>query len=103
VNVAVADGLAVAVGVGVGDGPDCAQYRPPVLKTLGNPVSPPQTIISVLLQTAVCMDRADGALAVLVPVQLSVPGSYLPPVLKKLPVPADPPQMIISLSVHTAV
>jgi len=37
-------------------------------------------------------------LAVLVAVQLSVPGLYLPPVFKLLP-----PQTIISLPVHTAV
>ena len=35
VGVSVGVGLAVAVGVGVGDGPDCAQYLPPVFRPLG--------------------------------------------------------------------
>jgi hypothetical protein len=70
-------------------------YRPPVLKY------PPQTIISVPVQTAVWKYRPTGALVVLVAVQLSVLGLYLPPVLKLLPL--SPPQTIISLPVHTAV
>ena len=44
-------------------------------------IEPPQTIISLPVQTAVCEVRAVGALAVLVVVQLFVPGLYLPPVL----------------------
>jgi hypothetical protein len=79
--VAVAVGLAVAVGVGVGGGPDCAQYLPPVFKSLVAS-SPPQTIISLPLQTAEWINRAEGALVVVVAVQLSVPGAYLPPVFK---------------------
>jgi hypothetical protein len=73
-------------------------YLPPVLPL------PPQTIISVLVHTAVCWLRAAGALVVLVAVQLSVPGLYRPPVLKKL-LSSHPPQTIISISlpVHTAV
>ena len=43
---------------------------------------PPQTIISLPLQTAVCQYRAEGALVVLVAVQLSVLGLYLPPVFR---------------------
>ena len=43
---------------------------------------PPQTIISVPVQTAVCNIGASGALVVLVAVQLLVLGLYLPPVLK---------------------
>ena len=43
---------------------------------------PPQTIISVPVQTPVCWYRASGALVVLVAVQLSVLGLYLPPVLR---------------------
>ena len=39
---------------------------------------PPQTIISLPVHTAVCPVRAEGALVVLVAVQLSVLGSYLP-------------------------
>ena len=75
--------VAVAVGVGVGVGPpDCAQYLPPVLRTLPTDL-PPQTIISVPVQTAVCCNRATGTLVVLVAVQLSVPGLYLPPVFNK--------------------
>jgi hypothetical protein len=54
VEVGVAVGVAVAVAVGVGVGPDCAQYRPPVFKKNGPlSLSPPQTIISLPLQTAV--------------------------------------------------
>jgi len=45
-------GLAVGAGVGVGVGPDCAQYLPPVLKLVVLLV-PPQTIISLPVQTAV--------------------------------------------------
>jgi len=48
------------------------------------------------------MYRAEGALVVLVAVQLSVLGSYLPPVFKLL-VPLYPPQTIISVPVQTAV
>ena len=43
---------------------------------------PPQTIISLPVHTAVGPSRAEGALVVLVAVQLSVLGLYLPPVLK---------------------
>jgi hypothetical protein len=50
-DLGVGVGLGVAVGVGVGIGPDCAQYLPPVLKLVS--LIPPQTIISLLVQTAV--------------------------------------------------
>ena len=83
VAVGVAVGLGVTVGVGVGVGPDCAQYLPPVLKTL-TLLYPPQTIISPPVQTAACQKRASGAPLVLVAVQISVPGSYLPPVFNEL-------------------
>jgi hypothetical protein len=73
-------------------------YRPPVLSRS----HPPQTIISLPAQTAVCWYRALGALVVLVAVQVSVPGLYLPPVLKTVK-PSTPPHTIISLPVHTAV
>src|SRR6476660_4535737 len=63
--------------------------------------TPPQTIISLPLPTAVRPMRTDGALLVLVAAQLSVLGLYLPPVLNISPAP--PPQMIISLPVQTAV
>ena len=52
VGVDVAVGVGVGEGVGVGSG--CAQYRPPVFKKNGPlSLSPPQTIISLPLQTAV--------------------------------------------------
>jgi hypothetical protein len=52
VGVGVGVGLAVAVGVGLGGGPDWAQYLPPVL--VWDPgTSPPQTIISLPVHTAV--------------------------------------------------
>ena len=45
--------VAVAVGVGVGE-PDCAQYLAPVLVGVAPKMtSPPQTTISLLVQTAV--------------------------------------------------
>jgi hypothetical protein len=76
-------------------------YLPPVF-TLFVPSYPPQTIISLLVQTAVCCVLGEGALVVLVAVQLSVPGLYFPPVFKN-PEILCPPQTIISLPVHTAV
>jgi hypothetical protein len=89
------------VGVGVGVALGWAQYLPPVLsKVWGSP--PLQIIISSPVQTAVWPDRAEGALSMLVPVQLSVLGLYLPPVLKIL-CKSVPPQTIISLPVQTAV
>ena len=46
-------GVGVTVGVGVGVGPDCAQYIPPVLKSVLPPLLvPPHTIISLPAQTA---------------------------------------------------
>jgi hypothetical protein len=100
VNVAVA--VAVAVGVGVGP-VGCAQYLPPVFKKFGPLATPPQTIISLPLQTAVCEFRATGALVVLVAVQVSVLELYRPPLFKRLPLVPVPPQTIISLPVQTAV
>ena len=64
VAVAVAVGVAVVIGVGPG-------------------IIPPHTIISTPVQTAVCWDRAAGALTMLVLVQLFAAGLYLPPVLKE--------------------
>ena len=77
-------------------------YRPPVF-TPTPLLTPPQTIISLPVHTAVCEYRAAGALLVLVAVQLFVPGLYLPPVFKGLLLFPDPPQTIIWLPVHTAV
>ena len=74
-------------------------YRPPVLKNVGPVVTPPQTIISLPVQTAVCCSRMLGAPVVLVGAQLSVLGWYLPPVVDS----GYPPQTSISLPVHTAV
>jgi len=53
VDVAVGLGVAVAVGVAVGVGPDCAQYLPPVFVSLKVESTPPQTIISLPVHTAV--------------------------------------------------
>jgi hypothetical protein len=61
-----------------------------------------QMIISLLVQTDVGKPRADGALVVLVAVQLSVPGLYFPSSFKAMP-PKNPPQTIISLPDQTAV
>jgi hypothetical protein len=79
-------------------------YRPPVLKSIaGQQKMPPQTIISLPVHAAVWESRAEGALAMLVAIQISVLGLYLPPVLQSLNVESAPPQTIISLPVHTAV
>ena len=105
VDVGVEEAVLVAVDVGLGVGvgvPDCAQYLPPVL-SLPPTVPPPQIIISLPVQTAVCKVRACGASMLLVAIQLSLPGSYLPPVLRTLGRPSSPPQTIISMPVHTAV
>jgi hypothetical protein len=51
VDVGLAVGVDVALGVGVGE-PDCMQYLPPVFKNPPSPL-PPQTIILLLVQTAV--------------------------------------------------
>jgi hypothetical protein len=83
----VAVGVAVGVGVGVG---------------VGSPL-PPQTIISLPVQTAVWSVRASGAFVMLMAVQLSVPGSYPKPSLKYSPTIPTPPQTIISLPVQIAV
>src|SRR5205809_362489 len=93
--------IGAGVGVGVGE-PDWAQYLPPVFRQQ----HPPQTIISVPVQTAVWSSVAEGALVVLVAVQLSVMGLYLPPdnsyggSQKRF---VQPPQMIISPLIQTAV
>src|SRR5947208_1598755 len=81
VGVGVRVDVGVGVGVGVGGGPDCAQYLLPVFNRFPSISTPPQTIISLPVQTAVCENRASAAL-VLVAAQLSVLGLYRPPVLK---------------------
>jgi hypothetical protein len=45
-------GVAVTVGVDVGEGANCAQYLPPVFNSLPL-ANPPQTIITLPVQTAV--------------------------------------------------
>ena len=91
----IGEGLGVelgeVVGVAVGVGVDAAL--------------PPQTIISLPVQTAVCPYRAVGAFMMLVAIQLSVPGLYLRPPFKYSPpvLILVPPQTIISLPVQIAV
>ena len=75
-------------------------YRPPVFRA--TPLPPPQTIISLPVQTAVWKNRPLGAPVVLVAVQLSVTGLYLPP-LAGNPETPSPPQTIISLPLQTVV
>jgi hypothetical protein len=67
--------LAVDVGVQVSA---AGSYRPPVLSAK-LPI-PPHTIIRLPDQTAVCLERAEGAFVVDVGAQVSVAGSYRPPV-----------------------
>src|SRR5262245_25924401 len=77
-------------------------YHPPLLmKVLPPMLNPPQTIISVPVQTSECRLRPSGALVMLVAVQLSVLGLYLPPVFTCTFTLASPPQTIISLPVQT--
>jgi len=57
-------------------------YLPPVFRPLQKQSVPPQTIISLPVQTAVGPIRPVGALVVVVAVQLSVLGVYLPPVFQ---------------------
>ena len=76
-------------------------YLPPVfVSPLG--LNPPQTIIWLPVQIAVCKDRAAGVFVMVVAVQLLVLGLYLPPVLLRTPLTA-PPHTIISLPIQTAV
>ena len=57
--------VAVGVGVGVAEGPDCAQYLPPVLVTKLEPSSdPPQAIISLPVHTAVGYSRRQARYAI---------------------------------------
>ena len=77
-------------------------YRPPVFNGTVFERSPPQTIISLPVQTAVGDHRASGALAVLVAVQEFVLGLYLPPVFEG-PFETCPPQTIICVPDQTAV
>ena len=57
-------------------------YLPPVFKSLDRHIRPRRSFHC--RSTLPCGEpRAEGALVVLVAVQLSVPGLYLPPVFKK--------------------
>ena len=76
-------------------------YLPPVLRTVPAP-KPPQTIISFPVQTAVRLNRAEGAFVELVALQLLVVGLYIPPVFVSL-APPYPPHTIISVPVQVAV
>jgi hypothetical protein len=78
-------------------------YLPPVFEYPMMSSSPPQTIISVSVHTALWSSLGAGASVLLVAVQLSVLGLYLPPVFVWLRFESSPPQTIISLSAHTAV
>src|SRR5689334_12694565 len=88
VGVTVAVGLELTAGVGVGVACGVSltsltsQYLPTLLMKKAEKGEPPQTIISVLVQTAVGASRCSGAFVKLVAVQLSVTGLYLPPVFK---------------------
>jgi hypothetical protein len=110
-DVGVAVGVALGVGVGLGA---AAQYLPPVFSVMlgsrsaswGRAVgvetaSPPQTIISLPVHTAVCPNRAVGASLLVIAVQLSLLGLYLPPVAKRKN-GSNPPQTIISRLSQTA-
>src|SRR5438445_11651884 len=83
-------------------------YSPPVFNSW-KPLSskyPPQTIISLPVHTAVCSARAEGALVIVVAIQLFAAGRYSPPVFKKIRLfgmSNYPPQTIMSLPVQTAV
>lgn len=78
-------------------------YLPPVSRYNGGPKElPPQIIISLPVQTAVCPNRGAGA-AVFVAVQLSITGLYLAPVFRLLLVLLRPPQTIISPPDQSAV
>jgi hypothetical protein len=57
-------------------------YLPPVLQSLNVESTPPQTIISLPVHTALCAARPSTSLGTAVAVQLSVSGLYLPPVFK---------------------
>jgi len=74
VGVGLGETVTVAVGVAVGVA---------VVIGVGRCIRPPHTIISSPVQTAVCWNRAAGALIMLVLAQLSAAGLYLPPVLKE--------------------
>jgi hypothetical protein len=60
-------------------------------------------IISLPVQTAVWAFRGEGALKVLMGLQVSVLGLYRPPVFNATPRKLVPPHTIISLPIQTAV
>src|SRR5436189_3193481 len=73
------------------------------VKKVFTPTDPPQTIISLSVQTATCDSRAAGALVVLVAVQLSVLGLYRPPVFKMLVPQLYPPDDHLTIGPHCRV
>src|SRR5947199_173748 len=70
-QVSVAGVLVVRIGVQVSD---VGSYLPPVLNV--SPYPPPKTIISLPVQMVVCVSRGDGALIVLIGLQIFVAGLY---------------------------
>jgi len=74
-------------------------YRPPGFCT----ADPPQTIISVPVQTAEWRSRAEGAPVVCIGSHESETGSYIAPSPNWNPWGLPPPQMAILEPVHTAV
>jgi energy-converting hydrogenase Eha subunit A len=76
------EGIGVGVGVGVGGELGLPLYLSRVSSWTLSSI-PPQTIISLPVQTAVCKARPLGAFVALVGVQLSVLGSYLPPLFTR--------------------
>ncbi len=78
-------------------------YRPPVLSAPIDPAPwPPQTIMRVPVQIAVCPARAMGTPALVMRAQVSVIGLYRPPVYSTVAAPS-PPQTIMREPVQTAV
>ena len=76
-------------------------YRPPVFRA-EVPDHPPHTIMRLPVHTAVCWERAPGALVWETGVHVSLEGLYRAPVSTGTPEPWAPPQTIISEPVQTA-
>ena len=66
------------------------------------PSYPPQTIISVPVQTIAWADLAEGEPVMLDDFQVFAAGLYIPPVFNRAN-PSYPPQTIISVPVQTSV
>jgi predicted hotdog family 3-hydroxylacyl-ACP dehydratase len=92
---------AVEVGVQVSLN---GSYLPPVAVTYG--LLPPQTTMTLPVQTAVWYSRGNGALTVEVGAQVSLTGSYRLPVFKKRTpelLMVSPPHTIMTAPVQIAV